>query len=232
MANTNDITNTLFKSNQESILSSDIGSANIGSTIGSSSSNDEGFFGFLQNITVTTWLIIILILAFLGFNVFVYLAKGTQDITGFFRPLLQKMFGTTLGVTSQAIDVSAEGAKGVVSGTANAINTGLSTVQNITPNGANASSSIQTSPLAQPDNVAHSTLNKALNSAGAKQSESQEYQAAEASSSVHGGSQSGWCYIGEERGHRTCFEVGANDTCMSGEIFPTQEVCINPSLRA
>jgi hypothetical protein len=42
---------------------------------------------------------------------------------------------------------------------------------------------------------------------------------------------SGWCYIGEERGFRSCIEVGDNDLCMSGNIFPSQEICINPSLR-
>jgi hypothetical protein len=42
----------------------------------------------------------------------------------------------------------------------------------------------------------------------------------------------GWCYIGEERGTRTCMRVGVNDTCMSGDVFPTQDVCINPNLRA
>jgi hypothetical protein len=44
-------------------------------------------------------------------------------------------------------------------------------------------------------------------------------------------SKSGWCYIGEERGFRSCIEVGDNDLCMSGNIFPSQEICINPSLR-
>lgn len=41
----------------------------------------------------------------------------------------------------------------------------------------------------------------------------------------------GWCYIGEDRGFRSCVEVGNNQECMSGDIFPTKDVCINPSLR-
>jgi Tfp pilus tip-associated adhesin PilY1 len=41
----------------------------------------------------------------------------------------------------------------------------------------------------------------------------------------------GWCYIGEDRGFRSCIEVGDNDICMSGNIFPSQDICINPSLR-
>jgi hypothetical protein len=42
---------------------------------------------------------------------------------------------------------------------------------------------------------------------------------------------SGYCYIGEDRGFRSCIKVGEEDTCMSGDIFPTQAICINPRLR-
>lgn len=45
------------------------------------------------------------------------------------------------------------------------------------------------------------------------------------------GPKSGFCYIGEDRGFRSCIEVGESTKCMSGEIFPTREVCVNPSLR-
>jgi len=41
----------------------------------------------------------------------------------------------------------------------------------------------------------------------------------------------GYCYIGRDRGYRSCISVGLNDYCMSGDIFPTQAICINPSLR-
>ena len=43
---------------------------------------------------------------------------------------------------------------------------------------------------------------------------------------------SGYCYIGEDRGFRSCIKVGEADMCMSGDIFPSQEICINPNLRA
>ena len=44
-------------------------------------------------------------------------------------------------------------------------------------------------------------------------------------------SKSGFCYIGEDRGFRSCIEVGEGDVCMSGDIFPTESICINPNLR-
>jgi hypothetical protein len=42
---------------------------------------------------------------------------------------------------------------------------------------------------------------------------------------------SGYCYIGEDRGFRSCIRVGEQDTCMSGDIFPTHAICVNPRLR-
>ena len=41
----------------------------------------------------------------------------------------------------------------------------------------------------------------------------------------------GYCYIGSDRNVRTCVKVGESDTCMSGEVFPTRDICINPNLK-
>lgn len=67
----------------------------------------------------------------------------------------------------------------------------------------------------------------------AKVTNNNDYQANEASSSVHlsGKNKSGWCYIGEDKGFRSCAKVGVNDECMSGNIFPTKDICVNPNLR-
>jgi len=216
MDNTNNVSQSILQSSEASVVPS------------YTSSNDIGFFDSFKNINATTWILIILILAFLGFNIFVYLAKGTQDITNFFAPLLQKIFGASIATTGQVVDVSAEGAKAVVGETAGAIQTSLTAVQNITPN--SAKSTVPSQPINQPqiDTIQQSSLNKALN---ASQEQQPNYQADYASSSIQGGGKAGWCYIGEDRGFRTCAEVGANDSCMSGEIFPSQEICMNPNLR-
>lgn len=43
--------------------------------------------------------------------------------------------------------------------------------------------------------------------------------------------QQGWCYVGTQDGYRSCLEVGPNNYCQSGNVYPTRDVCINPSLR-
>ena len=41
----------------------------------------------------------------------------------------------------------------------------------------------------------------------------------------------GWCYIGSEGGGRNCALLSEGQSCNSGEIFGSREVCINPNLR-
>ena len=41
----------------------------------------------------------------------------------------------------------------------------------------------------------------------------------------------GWCYIGEDRGNRSCAYVGVRDKCMSQEIYASQDKCVHPNLR-
>jgi hypothetical protein len=186
MNNSNDLSSSILESSESvmpDILSSD-----------SSSTSGEGFLETLQNISGTTWLLIILILTFLGFNIFLYLAKGTQEVNNFFAPLLTKIGGLFGGVTGQVVDVSAEGAKAVVSTTAGAVNTGLTAVQDITPNKAKSSvPSEQVSQQNQHDISSQNTLNKALNSSQSKQPTSNDYEADDASSNIQGGApKPGW----------------------------------------
>ena len=204
-----------------------------------SSSSDSGFFDGFKNISFSTWIIIILILAFLGFNIFVYLAKGTQTVVDIFTPLVGGLFKTTAAVAGETVDIAADGAKVVVGGTrdivdktADVLDTGLTAIQDITPN--IPSSGIKGQPINQPpvSQGDQSTLNRQLNTRQQLQQTSEkDYQAHEASTSVHSAGKNGWCFIGEDRGFRSCAEVGVNDTCMSGDIFPTHEMCMNPNLR-
>lgn len=226
MDNSNGLTSSILQSDNLS------GNSGLASSTGTSDSNS--FVDMIKSISLTNWLIIILILAFLGFNVFVYLAKGTQGVTNLFGPLIKKIVGFFAVITGDVVDVTAEGTKTVVDATAGTIDKGLTAVQNITPNTPNSNFKAPPSQpqQAQPDLMANNTLNKALNTSQSKQTSSTDFQADESSSNIQGGtSKSGWCYIGEDRGFRSCAQVGDNDKCMSGDIFPTQEVCVNPNLR-
>lgn len=40
-----------------------------------------------------------------------------------------------------------------------------------------------------------------------------------------------WCFVGESKGKRYC-ALSQGNMCMSGSIFPTQDICINPKLKS
>jgi hypothetical protein len=43
--------------------------------------------------------------------------------------------------------------------------------------------------------------------------------------------QNGYCYIGKINNARYCAKVSSKNNCLSGDIFPTMAVCVNPNLR-
>jgi hypothetical protein len=215
-----------------------------------SGTSDNGSSGM----TWQTWLIIILIFALLGFNIFIYLAKGTgvvaEFIDKYFGPLL-KLFGiSVLETTKQTVNVSATGTKAGVDAVADTTTGAIDFVEQgvqaptsgqkaasgqKTTSGQQAPSSQKNSmPVQQQIQQAGSvnewrqdTLDSALNDS----SKNVEPQPDDSSSSVQTTGKAGWCYIGTDRSIRTCAQVGANDSCMSGDIFPSQDICMNPNLR-
>ena len=177
------------------------------------------------------WLIIILVLAFFGINIFVYLAKGTQDvsnllkpITGLFAGLFGKTANTLVDTTKETVNLSASGAKGVIDVAAGTVTTGLTAAQSEVTHLSNNSL-----------NDSNSLTNALNNSQPNKENdEHPTYQSDDSYSSIQSSKTSGkagWCFIGEDRGFRSCIQVGENDTCMSGDIFRSQDVCVNPNLR-
>jgi hypothetical protein len=235
-----------------SITNTDIPSSNYSSILSNSNSDSNSnisnsFWDGIKNINFLTGVIIILVFALLGFNIFVYLGIATQDITSFFKPLIVKIYEILGLTTKNIVNVGLEDSKSIVTGTANVYDKTATTIQNnidssstnLAINSSTAKTSISNDKFPS-SNISNdisesNTLNKALNTAAVQQAGSNktDYEADESTSTIQRGaaSKSGWCFIGEDRGFRTCAQVGVNDTCMSGDIFPSNEICINPKLR-
>jgi hypothetical protein len=184
----------------------------------------------------STWIFIILILAFLGFNVFIYLAKGTQTFTEFLAPYLNYIGITAFNTTKQVIDTSAKG---------------LNEAGNIVETELKRNTMDQQQIFKQLDNKTNNlgttnydykkendddecvipkknNLMKALDNAA----QTTDYMADDALSSIQQQSKTKWCYIGEEKGVRNCVRLSESQKCMSGDIFPSSNICINPNLRS
>jgi hypothetical protein len=182
------------------------------------SSSSSSFF---SNVTWQTWVIIILLLALLGINIFVYLAKGTQETVTIFGRIFAPILGMLGIATKQTIETSAQGAK---TGIDIVADTSTSAIDTVTGQQAQT-----TLPVQQKIQQAVSQQQTSLDNALQNASQQPQNEVMPVDSVTTG--KAGWCYIGEERGIRTCAEVGVNDTCMSGDIFPSQQICMNPNLR-
>ena len=206
-------------------------------SLDSDATSGEGMF--------SSWwvsIFIILLLAFLGFNIFNYLAKGTQETNDVLSPFWTYImsffnYGPTSITQTQPDDNEVDGDNEVGKDTDdNSQQDGGAkpiSAENARPNPASVSKmspdSVQTQNA--PDNAQNTALNRALNISKQQELPKQDYVANDSYDSTQQG-KAGWCYIGSEQGYRSCSQVGEADTCMSGNIFPTQDVCVNPNLRA
>lgn len=185
-------------------------------------------------------LLIILLLALIGFNVFTYL----DDITSWFSDTFGAPFRSVARILGYAavdtakttVDVTAQGAKSAVDIAAGATTSGINVLQKtIEQSGLPGDQSQQSqqsqgqTKLRSYDHTNESSLEKALSHA--KKEPPQPDDATSRTQRGQRSGKSGYCYIGEDRGFRSCIKLGEEDTCMSGDIFPTQAICINPRLR-
>lgn len=197
-------------------------------------------------------LLIVLLLALIGFNVFTYL----DDITAWFgdtfgapfRAVARWLGYAAAETVKTTVDVTAEGAKSAVDIAAGAATSGIDVLQQtIGSKGASADHANARDDKRNNNNnhkgtgtrtndnnerpsseveTESSSLETALSHAKKKSP-----QPDDATSRIQRTGKSGYCYIGEDRGFRSCIKVGEQDTCMSGDIFPTHAICINPRLR-
>jgi hypothetical protein len=185
-----------------------------------------------------TIILIILFFFFFGFGIFVYLAKGTESAIEFtsniFVSTLQKImhfFG------NDSVDFSEEDTSATTEPTATNIEKHMQDDHGVPGKSVTQPDAVAATSSEMPkDSTKQDNLKKALNKAtpNLRRKNEPSYSADDSYSSVQmskSSSKSGWCFIGEDRGMRSCSQVGNNDKCMSGDIFPTQEICVNPKLR-
>jgi hypothetical protein len=153
--------------------------------------------------TWQTWLAIILVLALFGINVFHYLSTATEESTG----LVKRIVGP---VAKALTYFTLSTTKEVVENTATGTKAAVSAVEGAVVGGIDK----VTSPP-------ESDLSKAISTKSGGSEKRPEVAPAEA----------GWCLIGTDKLVRSCVQVGVADTCMSGDVFPTKDVCVHPSLR-
>jgi len=207
----------------------------------SESSSNDGFFSTNGNTNYTRIGLIVVILLFLGVNIFSYLGDLLQIIKDALAPLLKNIlesFGYVVTETTKDVtQVAAAGAKLGIDVAAGTVESGVNVIQgqlDLDQGPGQGQGLRQRLNPSQKNNLSkQASMSASLSSALADAEYNTEPLPDDATSSTqrNGSGKSGYCYIGEDRGFRSCIAIKEGDVCMSGEIFPTNAICVNPSLR-
>lgn len=158
--------------------------------------------------TALTLAIFLVILMILGFNGFTYLKRTGYLVFSNTENVVKTVGGTTLGAVEGAVQGGVQGAV----------------------HSAQSEIGIEQSP----DDVVQSARESIqLTSYLPHRNELKTQRESKRESEL---GKDGYCLIGQDGmdgiPRRACVRVGMNDKCLSNKIYPTMDVCINPSLRA
>jgi|LauGreSBDMM110SN_4_FD.fasta_scaffold20897_1 hypothetical protein len=178
---------------------------------------ESSFFGDITKNTLIVILVVVLILSLLGVNIFIYFGELLQNVVDIFRPLISKTLselgyasGTLLDKSTDIVSDSAKTGIDILHGTVDSVGDLLIRASNKRTNGE-LDKRINQPPIIAPQPPSPNETTNPIQS-GSKQTKSQ------------------WCLVGEYNGTRGCISVTEEDKCLSGQVFPNQTVCLNPTL--
>ena len=186
----------------------------------SASNAEPGWFDF----SLKKILVIIVILLFLGFNVLKMSGEGLDTLGSVGRALFGSLGLDIGGTIKKTIDNTAKGSKEVIDVTKNAADDAVDDTEELLTG--------EKIKKHEEDKKNNEALAEAVNEPVKKKA--REVVPDDAGSTLQqskGAGKAGWCFVGEDRGFRSCVQVGINDDCVSGDIFPSKDICVNPSLR-
>ena len=193
--------------------------SNIGAiTQNITQSSENGFFSNKNFIIIL--LIILLVFSFLGINILTISGNIMQTFIQIFGPLVSQIlsiFGYTTGtVINKTADVVADTAK-----------TGIDIAEGSIQSVGNI---LRDASQSNVDVRSKQSLDTALNQGILKGNEPRADSTENPIQKPITSGKQNWCLVGEYQGKRGCIEVGEHDKCLSGQVFPNQKMCLNPTL--
>ena len=165
-------------------------------------------------------LVVLLLLSFLGINILDIFSNIIKIFVRLFGPIVNQILSLLGYTTGSVLNVSAD----VIGDTSKAaIDIAEGTVQNVGNLLIKASkTSIDKNTKTQLDNVLSNSSTQTTNNV---EQDIPENPIQNPISS----SKNSWCYIGEYEKKRSCIAMNEHDKCMSGQVFPEQQICLNPT---
>ena len=196
-------------------------------------STTESASGMFTNISTSGVIVFLIVLSLLGVHVYYYLQYGInlvaevfQMIAGYLGYGVKKSVEFTTEATKDAADIVNETVEVGVDSLERAINV----PDVVTPQEEDIREKIARQRAVEQEKVEEEAEEYERRTRPKREGRGIGPYPDKADSPIQG--RRGYCYVGKEQGYRTCVKVGVNDTCLSGEIYPTRSVCINPALRS
>lgn len=197
--------------------------ANLSLSASDNSSSNIGYL-FSKKNSVIIVLLVLLILALIGINIFALVANLVSNVLKSLLPAfkdLLSMIGFTSGeIIKNSADIVADTAElgiDIAKGTTYSIGDLL-----INSNKPSIDSSTQVS------------LSKVIGIPSFDYSSKPKPKPVQSSEPIITPISSqkpmaGWCYVGDFSESRGCVQVSEHDKCMSGQVFPSKVKCLNPN---
>jgi hypothetical protein len=183
-----------------------------------SSSSNGGEWN--KNILIIV-LIVVLLLSFLGINILNLTGSILENIVNIFKPLFSSILYTLGILVDKSSETVAGGAKigiDVVDGVGH-------TVGNLLINAS------QNDILPNMKQQLDTAIQNAKNGGGSTIPITADTTASSIQTPISVKKTSNaWCLVGEYEGKRGCVSVEDSTKCLSGQVFPSQQLCVNPAL--
>ena len=181
---------------------------------------------------ITFIIISILLLGFIGINIFSnlgeitdYFIDFTKPVLGAFSYLTGETIKTTIDKTTSGSNTIVGGISNVSSNTLNTTEKGVNTIINTSGEYTKTGITKLQDKISQKNNIVNTENN---NDYIENSSLTDEYENTEDNKVKL---KSGYCYIGSQKNKRYCAEISESSKCMSGDIYPSLDICVNPNIR-
>lgn len=169
----------------------------------------DSFTYFDFKTLVIVILLIIMVLAYIKINVITIAGDAVQTGVDFFSPVISFILDFVGDSSGKAINKAAELSADVSKGGIDLAEGAVQEVGNLLIGKSDVGSKKKSYTLNDPEpDSPEDNIQKSRSSQKTK-----------------------WCLAGEYQNKRGCISISESDKCMSGQIFPNEELCMNPNLK-
>jgi hypothetical protein len=182
------------------------------------SENSESIFNS-KNFLIF-FLLFILSLSLLGINFFDFVGNVFDKVMEVLKPVLSQSVSIFNSSAGTLINTSADAIQDVAQVTGDVAAGSLHSVGDLLIKSSNDINK----------HTPYKPLDIAVNTSPPPKTEEPKPNATTSPIQTASSNKGSWCLVGDFKDQRGCVEMREHDKCMSGQVYPSQSLCLNPTL--